>query len=54
MFTVTVRTDAQGTFLIRVLAGSGLSAWRDDMLGHFVVGDAAEQTVVIVMAQMPM
>jgi hypothetical protein len=51
---VAVRTDAQGAFLIRVLARSGLSAAKYDMLGHAAVGDAAEQTVVIVMAQMPM
>jgi hypothetical protein len=51
---VSVETDGRGQFLLRVSAGTYLSATKGDMYGSVVVGDAAEQTVVIVMAQMPM
>lgn len=50
----SVETDRQGRFTARVPARAFVSASKHDMLGHVVLGDAAEQTVTIRMAQMPM
>src|SRR4051794_18104447 len=38
--SVSVHTDDQGKFLIRVSAGTYLSAMKNDMLGSVIVGDA--------------
>jgi hypothetical protein len=50
---VSAVTDGRGQFVLRVSAGSYLSASKSDMMGSIVVGDAAEQDVVVVMRQMP-
>ena len=49
-----IETDKQGRFTLRAPARAFISAHKHDMLGHVVLGDAAEQTVTIKMAQMPM
>lgn len=49
-----IETDAKGQFTTQAPQRAFVSASKHDMLGHVVLGDAAQQTVTIRMAQMPM
>lgn len=52
--SIRLETDKNGKFELRAPKRARLSAHKHDMLGSATLGDAADQTIVIKMAQMPM